>query len=293
MNLFKTIQAMNSFLGTILALAIVGLISVGGWIGYRSHFADKFALMETEEKLAQSDAEIERLSRDLDDKVNQVEQLDTQLAASRAEARQLAFEVQEKTKEIERLQMAMTLLKVDHRLARIEVLSQQGSSENHDLTTEFSFVEVDKKGAPLDDARHFSIEGDVLYLDAWVVKFTDEYVEQGDLLRSTSICLFRRLFGENQHPADGFSLDPVGSQPVAYRTGSPPSEFEQRLWDRFWEFANDPQMARKEGVRAAHGTAPYIKLKPGNRYRVQLRASDGLSIVPEKTTPDDQATSTL
>ncbi len=48
-------------------------------------------------------------------------------------------------------------------------------------------------------------------------------------MRSTSICLFRRLFGENQHPSEGFSLDPVGSQPVAYRSGGQPSEFEQRL----------------------------------------------------------------
>lgn len=293
MNVFKTIQALNSFLGTILALAIVGLISVGGWIGFRSHFADKFALMQTEEKLAQSDAEIERLAQDLDDRTIQVEKLDTQLTASRVEAKQLAREVQEKIKEIKRLETAMTLLKVDHRLARIDVLSQQGSSENDDLATQFSFVELDKNGNPLEDARNFSIKGDVLYLDAWVVKFTDEYVEQGDLLRSTSICLFRRLFGENQHPSDGFSLDPVGSQPVAYRTDRQPSEFEQKLWNRFWDLANDPQMARKQGVRAAHGAAPYIKLRPDMRYRILLRASDGLSIVPEKAPPGDQTTSTL
>ena len=274
-------------------MAIVGLISVGGWIGFRSYFADKFALMETEERLALSDAEIVRLSQDLDDKTSRIEKLDAQLTASRVEAKQLARDVQEKIKEIKRLETAVTLLKVDHRLARIDVLSQQGSKEDGDLVTEFSFVEVDKDGNPLDQARHFSIEGDVLYLDAWVVKFTDEYVEQGDLLRSTSICLFRRLFGENQHPSDGFSIDPVGSQPVAYRTDSQPSEFEQRLWSRFWDFANDPQMARKEGVRAAHGTAPYIKLRPGKRYRVQLRASDGLSIIPETTPPDNRTTSAL
>jgi hypothetical protein len=289
----KTLQALNSFLGTILALAVVGLISFGGWIGFRSHFADKFALMETEEKLAQSGVEIARLSRDLDDKTNQVEELDIQLTASRAEARQLARDIQEKIKEIQRLETAMTLLKVDHRLARIEVLSQQGSSEKDDLATQFSFVELDKNGNPLEAARQFSIKGDVLYLDGWVVKFTDEYVEQGDLLRSTSICLFRRLFGENQQPSEGFALDPVGSLPAAYRTGGEPSEFEQRLWSRFWDLANDPQMARKEGVRAAHGEAPSIKLKPGMRYQVKLRASDGLSIVPEEIPPGDQTTSAL
>ena len=50
--------------------------------------------------------------------------------------------------------------------------------------------------------------------------------------------------------------------------------------------ANNPAMAQKVGVRAAHGEAPYQKLVPGKRYKVLLRASGGLTFVPEDLPPD-------
>jgi len=46
-----------------------------------------------------------------------------------------------------------------------------------------------------------------------VIKYEDRLVESGDPLRSMSICLFRRIFGESQEPRDGFVLDSVGSTP--------------------------------------------------------------------------------
>ena len=56
---------------------------------------------------------------------------------------------------------------------------------------------------------------------------------------------------------------------------------ERDLWANFWEYANNPAKAKKAGVRAAHGEAPSIRLQVGKRYRVELRASGGLSIVPD------------
>jgi hypothetical protein len=191
------------------------------------------------------------------------------------------------------LDMAMRLLKVDKRVARIDVLSQQGSVQNGDLVTHFTFVELDKdkEDLPLDEPRLFSVRGDVIYIDALVVKFDDQYVEAADPLRSTSLCLFRRVFGENQKPADGFVLDPVGSRPAAYQNGREPSKFEQQIWARFWQYANDPELAKKTGIRAAHGEAPYLKVVPGKRYKMELRASGGLSFeLPEDLPPEAQRT---
>jgi hypothetical protein len=234
-------------------LAIVTLLGIGGWFGYQTYYADRFALKDAEQKLAEQQAQIVALNADLE----------------------------AKRREIQRLETAVRLLKVDRRIARITVLSQDGSAAGGDLTTNFSFVELNEDGNPLDAPRQFTVKGDLAYLDAWVVKFADEYVEQGDPLRATSVCLFRRIFGEAQRPVDGFVLDPVGSQPAAYRTGGLPSEFEQEIWSQFWEYANDADKAQGAGIRAAHGEAPSIKLVPGKRYKVLLRASGGLTVVPE------------
>ncbi len=63
------------------------------------------------------------------------------------------------------------------------------------------------------------------------------------------------------------------------------SPLERDIWANFWEYANSPNKARQAGVRAVHGEAPSIRLQPGRKYKVELRASGGLSIVPEEVPP--------
>ena len=245
----------------VVALAILAAIVVGVYIAYKEFVG------VTSQTLLEMTNENRALRSQLGD-------LEDQLEIARLEN--------------ERLNTALRLLKVDTRVAQIDVLSQEGSADNGDLATHFTFVELDGQGEPLDRPRQFRVAGDVVYVESWVVKFTDEYVEMGDPLRSTSLCLFRRLFGEAQRPMDGFDLDTSGSQPGAYRTGSKPSELEQEIWQRFWELANNPSEAQKLGVRVVHGEAPFQKMESGKRYKVLLRASGGLSFATEDLPPDAQ-----
>jgi len=297
---FRILNALNSLVGTVLALAILALLGVAGWIGFQTYYGERFALRKSEQQLANKEAEIAGLSDLLQGKQSEVKRLTTKLSANvekindlnrnvneqRQEISDLNQELEVKEREIQRLATAVQLLKVDHRIAEITVASQQGSAEAGDLTTTFSFVEVNEQGESLEQPRTFTVNGDLVYLDAWVVKFTDEFVEVADPLRATSVCLFRRIFGEKQRPLEGFVLDPVGSRPAAYNTGGKMSELEEEIWAQFWEIANDPELAKQAGVRAAHGEAPSIKLVPGKRYKVQLRASGGLSVVPEDAPPE-------
>ncbi len=268
--MLKTLTAMNNLARTVLSLAVFAAIAAGGWFVYQTYFAERW---EAQRALKVKEARIAGLSKDLKAKQLQIDRLTVDLEA--------------KQREIERLDMALRLLKVDHRVAQIDVLGQQGSADTGDLVTHFSFVELDREENPLDKPRVFRVKGDLIYVDSLVVKFTDEYVETDDPLRSTSLCLFRRVFGETQKPSEGFVLDPVGSQPAAYRNGGKISDWEQEIWAQFWEYANNPVKARQAGVRAAHGEAPFQKLVPGKRYKVLLRASDGLSFgLPEALPPD-------
>lgn len=244
--MFRFLNAMNTFLGRVVSLAVVALVAVAGWFGYHTYFGGKLALEDAQKQIAK-----------------QEEQIKTQ------------------QREIERLNTAVRLLTVDHRMARIDVLSQEGAAKDQDLTTRFSFVEVDEKGRPLDQPRLFTIKGDVVYLDHLIIKFKDEYIEKNDPLRNRSLVLFRRIFGEKQKPEDGFELDVKGSEPAAYRSDDKMTDFERTLWSRFWEYTQDEEKAKKDGVHAAHGDAVYTKLLPKKRYRVDLRASAGLSIKPD------------
>jgi hypothetical protein len=170
---------------------------------------------------------------------------------------------------------------MDSRVARLRVLDKKTDEATGELTTTVEFVELDDQGNEIGAPKVLRLEGDQIYIDFWVVKFDDKYVEQADLSRGTSIALFRRIFSEKRKPEEGFVLDEPNSLPAKYAQGGEPNEFEQKIWHDFWKIANDREAAEELGIRAAHGEAVSIKLEEGRSYRVVLRASDGLSIMPE------------
>jgi hypothetical protein len=252
--MLKSIDTVSNLIRAIVALAVVGMVGYGGWLGYSTYHEKDLALKDREAALAESQQQIESLTKD----------------------------VEAKQREIERLATAVRLLTVDHRVAHVRVLKQeQDPGDPARLRTTFSFVEVDDEGRELESPRTFTVEDDHVYFDALVVKYKDEHVEQGDPLRATSICIFRRIFSADQTPNEGFEIDPVGSRPAGYSRGDDMSPEEKEIWDNFWDYANDSKRAEAAGVRAAQGEAPSIRLRPGKLYRIELRASGGLTIVPE------------
>jgi len=251
MSAADTINSVNSFLQSLIVLCVVAGICVAGWFGYEQWHQG--------ERLVQYREKLRRVETDLQSERQRSSKLQAQ---------------------VEKLDTALHLIKVDHRLAEIRVLQQSLAPGNDRVWTEIEFVEIGLNGREIDQPKRFTIEGDKVYVDYWVVKFADNYVERAEINRATSICLFRGIHGEYQTPADAFRLDAVGSLPAAYSRGKPMSDFEQQIWSDFWEFANNPELAWEKGIRAAHGEEPYTAVREGMTYRLELRASGGLSITP-------------
>ena len=256
----ETVSVMNSAIRTLMTLGIVGALGAGGWYGYQQFTARDQEAKRVAEALADAQGKLERAN----------------------------VLINEQKQEIERLDTSLRLLKVNHRIAQLTVLDQTTDADSGEIVSLVQFQELDDQGKTVGEPQQFSIRGDLVYIDSWVVKFDDKYVEQADIDRSTSLVLFRRIFGEFQEPNDGFSLDEAGSRPTVYARGSKMSDFEKRIWDDFWAVANDEKKQEQLGVRAAHGDAPSIKVQKGKAYRVELRASDGLSITPEGNAPVPQ-----
>lgn len=201
------------------------------------------------------------------------------LSGDSAETVALRQEVAELQEDLAQREFQLDMLRARSRVAQLEVLEQYPDpSSRSGLRTRFRFVEIDREGRSLSEGQEFTIDGALVYLDAQVIKFDDRFVESQDLLRGSSLLLFRRIFGEYQNPADGFVIDSVGERPLAYAPESGANAFQEELWANFWEYANDPAVSRQSGVRAMHGEAPYIKLVEGKRYSVELRHAGGLSI---------------
>lgn len=240
----EAIKTFNATVRTVLAAAVLGGLGYLGFFGYSEYTKRERAL-----------------------------------ATAHAQVSELKSELKVKTEALEKLETSLRLLKTDQRLARLDVLKLERNSDDKVVKSRLQFVELSPKGDPISQPKHFELPGDVIYIDNWVVKFDDEFVERADIERGTSLCLFRRIFSEDQKPTEGVSLDEVGMRPQAYGRG-PMTQFERNLWKDFWEFANDPAKAAAMGIRAANGEAVSIKVREGKSYAIELRASGGLSIRP-------------
>ncbi len=273
-----------------LVLGVLVLLA-GGW----SLFL-RGKIGEHEEALAERDERIETLAGDVQQKQHRIEELGADIASRDEKIAHLGEEVERRDlriaeldeevlalgREVQALEASLRLLKVDHRLARVEVLEQTTvDGDPSRIQTRLEFTELDEEGRPFGPAQEAVIDGRLLYIETLVIKFGDEFVEGGDALRGTSVCLFRRLFGEDQAPTGGTRLDIEGTHPPIYGGDNPPDPFYRDLWDRFWDYANDPELAKERGVRAIHGEAPFIELREGRTYRVELRSSGGLTIRAE------------
>ncbi len=265
----ETVKTLNSAVRTLLLASLLTVVGVAGYYGYREYTGRERLMREQNEKLQLAQGQVLSLQSDLKQRVVEIEKLNVDL--------------QLKIEQIEKLETSMQLLKTDQRLAQLKVIGIERDAAGLAITSELEFVEVSPLGQPISAAKRFKLPGDVVYIDNWIIKFDDAYVERADIQRGTSLCLFRRVFSEAQIPTEGFSLDEVGMRPQAYARGGALTEFEKKIWSEFWEFANDPQRAAELGIRAANGEAVSIKVREGKTYSVSLRSSGGLSIEPFTT----------
>ncbi len=239
----ENIKTVNSVIRTMLVLAFIGIVGWLGWLGY--------------DRYVKPGLEAERIREEM-------------------AALQVRFEAQ--GKELEKAKIANKLLKIDHRKAVVDVL-EEGVDESGNPWFDVRFVEVTPEGVPISEGRRFRLKGKILYVDAWVVKFEDKYIESSDALRGSSLCVFKGIWGDLDERDEHHPLDDVESGvDTAYGPLNSRSELEKQIWDDFWTIANNPQRRDEMGIRANHGTINYLKVEPGMTYELNLRASDGLTI---------------
>ena len=253
-DVMTNVKTANSVVRTLLMVTVVGGVGYGGWFGYTNYV---------------------KPSRD-------AKQAIADLAALKADYEAQGLQLDEAIKAKQKLQTALKLIKVDRRMANVEVM-EKGFDDQNQPYLEVRFTEVDDKGNIIGTSRDFTLTGEKLYVDCWIVSFEDKYVEEADPLRSASLCVFKSIYGEIDGPTGAKSLDQDSAS-----TGLPPgiynddlkNEFEQQIWGDFWRVCNDTELQKDLGIRASYGQANYVLAEPGQTYQVQLRASGGASLKP-------------
>jgi hypothetical protein len=256
-GMMESLATINSAVRTFLALVVITLLGAGGWYGYTKVNKSDIELRAKEEAIKQRDQRITALEGDLD------------IAKKRAE----------------KLEIAVRLLKVEHRLANVDVLNKMVGPDGKTYT-DVEFTEVNDKNEPITAPQKFRLLGKDLYVAGWIVKFDDRFVETADPERGTSLFAFKAIFGNEQKPIDGFPLDKPGQRPEAYGKSRHVSDFEQKIWDDFWNLAHDETKKQALGVRSSHGAAVFLEdARKGWRYQVKLRSSGDLTLEQQGESP--------
>jgi hypothetical protein len=192
--------------------------------------------------------------------------------------KEMAALQQEMEQRLEAKEAMIQRLNRSWRLAHIHVLDQRADPEGEILDTDLLFVELDDAGREL-ARQQFTLPGEVVFVDAWSVKFHHSDVAEGHPLRGQTLLLLRRIYSDRMAPIDGYPIDVPGAIPPGYAVGDIAS-FEKRLWEHFWQIANDPRLAAAIGVRVAQGEAVYKPLRTGHVYELTVDAAGGMSLVP-------------
>jgi hypothetical protein len=256
-EVLETVKTVNSAVRTGLAVVLVGGVGAGGFYGYNLYSQNERSAMAL------------KAANEL-------------VGKQKEEIIQQGIAIRERDVKISKLAAAMRALKVTQRVAVIDVLDQKVDEATGDIRTELQFSELGDDGRAIDKPRQFIVPGDDVYVDCLLVKFLDEYVEEADIDKGATLYLFERIFSDKLAPEKGYALDSAGDRPKAYATGGKMTEFEKQIWRDFWTLAAEPKKAAEFGIRAAHGQANHFKAQKGKRYRLEVRASDGMTILPEE-----------
>ncbi len=185
---------------------------------------------------------------------------------------------QEMEQRLEAREAMIERLNRSRRLAHITVTDQQVAPNGEVVQTDLLFIELDDDGGEL-ARQSFTLPGDVLFIDAWSVKFRHEDVADGHPLRGRTLVLLRRIYSDQMPPIDGYPIDLPGAVPPGYASGDR-AEFEKRVWEHFWSLATDAEVAEAMGVRIAQGEAVYKPVRPGKTYELIVDAAGGMSLLP-------------
>lgn len=190
------------------------------------------------------------------------------------EIRRLTAQVDALEQQRQELRDYVRRLSASRRVAQIDVIDQRPDQRGQPVSA-IVWHEIGRDGV-LSDPQTVEVVGELMYVEAAVIKFDHDAVGKGDPEKGGSVAVFRRIFGDRQIAALVPNLNQA-SRPAASGDGSD-DPLEVRLWELFWRLMSDPKLAAQYGVRVAQCEAPAVRIRPGQIWEVALDAAGGLNL---------------
>jgi hypothetical protein len=189
--------------------------------------------------------------------------------------------IRELLTENKELKQALTNLSREDQIGYAKVVGQE--MKNGELFTTIRFVETarDNKLEKILE-KEYTIAGDIVHFDALIIKFGSKMVMDG---KTRALYLWRRVYGENMTPAEGFTIEEPGAEPQRYKDllEALPLEHRKLFWTEIWELANDTERLAEYDIDAIYGNAVYWRLREGLIYIFKINSTGQVypEIVPD------------
>jgi hypothetical protein len=182
-----------------------------------------------------------------------------------------------KTRENAILKKVIERLSADSRIAEVIVTEVRREPKEKKTYTTIKFQEYDSHLKPL-TPKYFTFSSNIIQFQSLVIRFSDSYVKSGHTLRGKSVYLFMKVFVLKDKDTEVFQLSRINEVPMGYRAEEKVSVFEQRLWQEFWQYALQPQAAKRAGIKNAQIEAPGTKFVPGMLYTLKIEHDGGMRV---------------
>lgn len=175
------------------------------------------------------------------------------------------------------LKQVIARLEADSRIAEVLVTNVHFDEIAGKEWTTIKFLEYGTDGAVM-QPKYFTFSGNIIQFQSLVIRFDDSYVVRNDPLRGKSIYLFWKVFVLDGANTQEFEITKADRIPDGYRIGSVNHPFEEKLWQKFWQYALDQDQARKMGIKNAQIEAPGTMFVPGTLYTIKIEHDGGMRI---------------
>lgn len=175
-----------------------------------------------------------------------------------------AITIHELLTENKHLKEAITNLTYEDQIGYAKVIAQEPNGGK--ILTTLKFIETardDKLKTVLE--KEYTIEGDIVYFEALIVKFGDKMVMDG---KTKALYLWRRVYSDKMAPERGFAIEKPGAEPQRYSDllRLLPIKQKHLFWTNIWDLANDPDKLKEHDIKAIYGNAVYSRLRKGLIY---------------------------
>jgi len=175
------------------------------------------------------------------------------------------------------LKQIIERLEADTRIAEVLVTQSKFDETTGKVLTTIKFLEYDVLGRPL-KPKYFTFAGNIIQFQSLVIRFSDMKVRMADKLKGRSAYLFWKVFMLDGNNTREYTITPIDTTPEGYKILGEKSEFESRLWKKFWKYALDPKARGKMDVKNAQIEAPGTMFLPGYLYNIKIEHDGGMRI---------------